>query len=75
MSTLKYFFDVKNEEENKNLFKNLYIEKSEFFKKQGQHPVIFISFKDLSGKTWEELKIKTKKILRMLFNENRYLID
>ena len=75
MSTLKYFFDVKNAEENRNLFKNLYIEKSEYFEKQGQHPVIFISFKDLSGKTWEELKIKTKKILRMLFNENRYLID
>ena len=75
MSTLKYFFDVKNAEENRNLFKNLYIEKSEYFEKQGQHPVIFISFKDLSGKTWEELKIKTKKILRMLFNENRSLID
>ena len=75
MSTLKYFFDVKNAEENRNLFKNLYIEKSEYFEKQGQHPVIFISFKDLSGKTWEKMKIKTKKILRMLFNENRYLID
>ena len=75
MSTLKYFFDVKNAEENRNLFKNLYIEKSEYFKKQGQHPVIFISFKDLSGKTWEEMKIKTKKLTADLFYENKDLIS
>ena len=41
MSTLKYFFDVKNAEENKKLFKDLYIEKSEYFKEQGQYPVYF----------------------------------
>ncbi|EMP16442.1 hypothetical protein H848_04647, partial [Fusobacterium nucleatum CC53] len=29
------------------LFKNLYIEKSEYFKEQGQYPVIFITMKDL----------------------------
>ena len=75
MSTLKYFFDVKNAEENRNLFKNLYIEKSEYFEKQGQHPVIFISFKDLSGKTWEEMKIKTKKLIADLFYENKDLIS
>ena len=75
MSTLKYFFDVKNAEENRNLFKNLYIERSEYFEKQGQHPVIFISFKDLSGKTWEEMKIKTKKLIADLFYENKDLIS
>ena len=36
MTTLKYFFDVKNAEENRKLFKDLYIEKSEYFKEQGQ---------------------------------------
>ena len=47
MTTLKYFFDVKNAEENRKLFKDLYIEKSEYFKEQGQYPVIFITLKDL----------------------------
>ena len=28
MTTLKYFFDIKNAEENRKLFNNLYIEKS-----------------------------------------------
>ena len=54
MSTLKYFFDVKNAEEDRKLFKDLYIEKSEYFKEQGQYPVIFISLKDLKKNTWEE---------------------
>ena len=54
MSTLKYFFDVKNAEENRKLFKDLHIEKSEYFKEQGQYPVIFISLKDLKKNTWED---------------------
>ena len=31
MSMLKYFFDVEKKEENKKLFKDLYIEKNRFF--------------------------------------------
>lgn len=34
MSMLKYFFDVNNFEENRELFKSLYIEKSKYFEKQ-----------------------------------------
>ena len=44
MSMLKYFFDVKNKEENKKLFEGLNISKSEYFEKQGEFPVISISF-------------------------------
>ena len=43
MSMLSYFFDVEKKEENGKLFKDLYIEKTESFKEQGQYPVnIFI---------------------------------
>ena len=69
MSTLKYFFDVKNAEENKKLFKDLYIEKSEYFKEQGQYPVIFISLKDLKKNTWEECFFEIKELLRNLYND------
>ena len=51
MSMLKYFFDIKNREENKKIFKDLYIEKTEAFKEQGQYPVIFLSLKDLKALT------------------------
>ena len=69
MSTLKYFFDVRNAEENRKLFKDLYIEKSGYFDKQGQYPVILISFKDLSANNWKAMTINIKEAIRKLFNE------
>ena len=73
MSTLKYFFDAKNAKENRKLFKDLYIEKSEYFKEQGQYPVIFISLKDLKKNTWEECFFEIKELLRNLYNDFYYI--
>jgi len=53
MSMLKYFFDVENREENKKLFEGLNISKSEYFEKQGEFPVISISFKNYNKNDWE----------------------
>ena len=75
MSMLKYFFDIKNREENKEIFKDLYIEKTEAFKEQGQYPVIFLSLKDLKALTWEEMEEKITVILSELFSEYNYLIN
>ncbi|WP_060496550.1 AAA family ATPase [Fusobacterium polymorphum] len=47
MSMLKYFFDIKKADENRKLFRDLYIEKTDSFKEQGQYPVVFLSLKDL----------------------------
>ena len=69
MTTLKYFFDVKNAEENRKLFKDLYIEKSEYFKEQGQYPVIFITMKDLKKNTWEQMNFAAKSLISNLYNE------
>ena len=75
MSMLKYFFDIENREENKKIFKDLYIEKTEAFKEQGQYPVIFLSLKDLKALTWEEMEEKITIILSELFSEYNYLIN
>ena len=75
MSMLKYFFDIENKEENKKIFKDLYIEKAEAFKEQGQYPVIFLSLKDLKALTWEEMEEKITVILSELFSEYNYLIN
>ena len=75
MSTLKYFFDVKNAEENRKLFKDLYIEKSEYFKEQGQYPVIFITLKDLKKNTWKEMNFEIKELLRNLYDEFNFIRD
>ena len=75
MSTLKYFFDVENKEENKKLFKGLYIEKTDTFKEQGQYPVIFLSLKDLKALTWEQMEKAIKSAISRLFSEYKYLLN
>ncbi|PID67097.1 MAG: hypothetical protein CR959_01945 [Fusobacteriales bacterium] len=75
MSMLKYFFDIRNNEENKKLFNSLYIEKSNFIKEQGKYPVILVSFKDIKEKTWEECLDKIKILIAGLIEEHLYVYD
>ena len=75
MSMLKYLFDIKNREENKEIFKDLYIEKTEAFKEQGQYPVIFLSLKDLKALTWEQMEKAIKSAISRLFSEYKYLLN
>ena len=74
MSMLKYFFDIKEADENRKLFKDLYLEKTESFKEQGQYPVIFLSLKDLKADNWEKMEIGIKDLLQEVFSEHKYLI-
>ncbi|KXA14231.1 AAA family ATPase, partial [Fusobacterium nucleatum] len=59
----------------RKLFKNLYIEKTETFKEQGQYPVVFLSLKDLKATTWEEMERKIIIILSDFFSEYEYLLN
>ena len=73
MSMIKYFFDVKDKEENKKLFENLKVSNSEYMSEQGKYPVIFISLKDLKEDTWEECLESIKDIMYKIFNEYNFL--
>ena len=73
MSMIKYFFDVKNKEENKKLFENLKIYSSEYMSEQGKYPVIFISLKDLKGDIWEECLKRLKLFIFDLYAEFEYI--
>ena len=75
MSMLKYFFDIKEAEENRKLFKGLYIEKTESYKEQGQYPVIFLSLKDLKARTWKEMQEKIVVTLSDFFSEYQYILE
>ncbi len=73
MSMLKNFFDIKEAEENKKLFDNLYIKNSHIFAEQGKYPVIFISMKGIKGTSWEEMQKSIKRTFSNLYNEYKYL--
>ena len=73
MSMLKYFFDIKNKEENKKLFQNLYIEKSDFFDEQGAYPVVYISLKGIKADTWESSFFLIKSLISSIYNEFEYI--
>ena len=75
MSMLKYFFDVENKKENKKLFEELNISKSEYFNKQGEFPVISISFKDYNEKKWESGFREVKGIIERLYTKYKYLTE
>ena len=75
MYTLKYFFDVRNREENKKLFNGLYIENSPMIKEQGKYPVIFISMKGLGGLNWDVSLGGIKAKIKELFREYIFLTE
>ena len=64
---------IENAEENRKLFNNLYIEKSKYIEEQGKHPVIFLSLKEIKGKTWEEMLEEIKNYIKGLYNDFEYI--
>ena len=69
ISMIKYFFDVRNKDENRKLFEGLKIFGSEYMKEQGKYPVIFVSLKDLRGDTWEDTFENLKSFISDMYAE------
>ena len=73
MSMLKYFFDVREAEENRKLFKDLEIENSSYFKEQGKYPVIFISMKDIKEMSFDKAITEVKNLLKKIYNQFEFI--
>ena len=73
MSMLKYFFDVRNKDENRKLFEGLNISKSEYFDMQGNFPVISVSFKKYQEKDWKNGFDMIKDIISGLYDEFEFV--
>ena len=73
MSMLNYFFNLKNKEENRKLFENLYISKNKYMNQQGEYPVIYLSFKDIKALNWEKCYYLTRRLIGYLYNEFEFL--
>ena len=75
MSMIKYFFDVRNKDENRKLFEGLKIFGSEYMREQGKYPVIFVSLKDLRADTWEMCLMEIKKLISKIYREFQYITE
>jgi len=75
ISMLRYFFDVKNKDENKKLFEGLNISKSEYFTEQGNYPVISISFRNYDEENWENGFKSIKSVIKRLYGDYKFLTE
>ena len=73
ISMLRYFFDVKNKEDNRKLFESLNISKSEYFEEQGNYPVISISFRNYDEENWENGFKSIKSVIKRLYGDYKFL--
>ena len=75
MSMIRYFFDIRNKDENRKLFEGLKIFGSEYMREQGKYPVIFVSLKDLRADTWEMCLLEIKKLISKIYREFQYITE
>jgi len=76
MSMLRYFFDLNNSNENRQLFKGLLIENEAIFDlHQGKYPVVFISFKDINEKKFNSAYESILNVIVELFIYFQSIID
>ena len=76
MSMLNYFFNIKYKDEP-NIFEGLNISKEgeKYLKHKNKYPVIFITLKDVKGRTWEEQIEQIKQAIVNMYKEHRYVLE
>ena len=75
MSTLNYFFNIENKDDNRKLFNGLYIENSPLIDEQGKYPVIFLSMKGISSTRFEDALDKIKDKISNLYINYSFLME
>lgn len=72
MSMLSYFFTLENHQENRKLFEQLAIAKTDSMQYQGCYPVIHLSFKDIKVNDWKLCLEKTSQLLQMEAEKHQF---
>ncbi len=77
LSMLQHFLAAEvNGKETKGLFDGLNISKHpETMRYQGQHPVIFLTFKEAKGQHFEQFFSRVKEVIRNLYRTHRHLLN
>ena len=75
MTMLKYFFDIKEASENRQLFEGLAIEKSEAFEKhQGKYPVMYLSLKSCKSTTYSGFLMSVRNVISKTYQQYEFLL-
>lgn len=77
LSMLQHFLASKvSGQPTKGLFDDLKISAHpKIMKKQGTSPVIFLTLKEVKGRSFEQLFERFQEVIKQLFQEHRYLLD
>ena len=73
MSMIDNFFNVKRQ--NKELFNNLNVSKTDYLKESSKYPVIFISLKDIKSNNWEDTYEALQNKIAKLYIDNEEVIE
>jgi len=75
MTMIRHFFE-KTEQSKQALFEDLKIlQHAECMAKQGQYPVIFLTFKDIKHNDWAACQLTLKMVINAEFVRHDYLLD
>ena len=76
MSMLRYFFDC-NVKDSASLFNGLKImeQGEKYTSKQGAYPCIYLTLKDVTETTYENMLLAMKTAILEMYREHRYLLD
>ena len=76
LSMLRYFYE-KTKEDTSPLFHHLNIwqQGEAYTGKQGCHPVIFLTFKDVKCANWEDCEKQLKRVIREEYRRHDYLLE
>lgn len=76
LSTLRYFFE-KTGADTGYLFRDLAIGRqgAEYTGKQGQYPVIYLTFKDVKNDSWEKCLEQMKRVIGEEYRRHNYLLE
>ncbi len=77
LSMLRYFFQIKTQPAEKNLFADLLISKNQEFcaKHQNKYPVLFLSFKDIKKASFAQAYSQVATLISNLYKEHRYFLE
>ena len=72
---LEHFFDIDKKESNKDLFKELYISQSPYYKDLSNYPVINLDFKDLKKDDFNDTYEEFKNMIADIYEKKTYLLN